>query len=54
MHIFFIVALKLKEISICAVSNKFRKNVVEKAVMQKNQALISNQMSNLQTYSESL
>ena len=38
----------------CTVTNKFRKNVVEKAFMQEIQALISNQMSNFQTYSESL
>ena len=54
MHIFFIVTLKLKGISMRTVTNKFRKNVVEKAFMQKIQALLSNQISNLQTYSESL
>ena len=50
----FIVALKLKGISMCTVTNKFRRNVVEKAFIQEIQVLMSNQMSNLQTFSESL
>ena len=36
------------------VMNKFRWNVVEKAFIQEIQGLMSNQMSNLQTFSESL
>ena len=50
MHIFFIAALKLIGISMCTVSNKFYRNVVEKAFIQKPQAQMSNQMSNLQRF----
>ena len=42
MHTFFIVALKMKGISMCTVPNKFRRNVVEKAFIQEIQALMSN------------
>ena len=33
-HEFFIVALKLEGISMCTVTNKFRRNVLEKAFIQ--------------------
>ena len=42
MHKIFIVALKLREISMCTITNKFRKNVVERAFIQEIKALMSN------------
>ena len=38
----------------CVVVNKFCRNVVEKAFILEIEALMSNQMSNSQTFSESL
>ena len=38
----------------CTVMNKFRRNVVKNAFIQEIQVLMSNQMSNLKTFSESL
>ena len=54
MHKLFIVALKLREISMCTITNKFRKRVVERAFIQEIKALMSNLISNMQTCSESL
>ena len=54
MHKFFIVALNLKEIPMCTIMNKFHKNVVEKAFIQEIKAPMSNLISNMQTFSESL
>ena len=54
MHTYFIVALNLKEISMCTITNKFHKNVMEKAFIQEIKALMSNLISNMQTFSESL
>ena len=54
MHKLFIVALKLREISMCTITNKFRKRVVERTFIQEIKALMSNLISNMQTFTESL
>ena len=54
MHKIFIVVLKLREISMCTITNKFCKNVVERAFIQEIKALMSNLISSMQTFSESL
>ena len=54
MHTFFVVALNLKDISMCTIMNKFHKNVMDEAFMQEIKALMSNLISNMQTFSESL
>ena len=54
MHKLFIVVLNLKEISMSTITNKFHKNVMEKPFIQEIKALMSNLISNMQTFSESL
>ena len=54
MHKLFIVALKLREISMCTITNKFRKRVVERAFIQEIKAPMSNLITSMQTFTESL